>query len=151
MDPTHRVSLRTNIIRVLSVPYWSRIWIVQEVMLPGEASILVGMKEINLMAFAYVLVGLITHPCDEDWLNRIEDAVENLHGFQLILSQYNTLGQGLSIHPKPHHWHPCWFATLRVDVLINSIASMDSYPLLKTVINSPSIMTSMSKPCSVPQ
>jgi hypothetical protein len=90
MDPTHRESLGINIIRVLSVPYWSRIWIVQEMMLPGEASIFVGMKERNLIAFAYVLVGLITHLCDEDWLNGIEDAVQNLHSFQLILPQYTS-------------------------------------------------------------
>lgn len=48
-------------------------------MLPNAASILAEMKEINLMAFTHVLEGLIDYDIDEDWLDGIFDAVQEIH------------------------------------------------------------------------
>jgi hypothetical protein len=45
--------MEATIVEFLSLPYWSRIWIIQEVMLPSKAVILV-----DLRSFAFIIVEL---------------------------------------------------------------------------------------------
>jgi lambda repressor-like predicted transcriptional regulator len=72
--------MKTSIAEFLSLPYWSRIWIIQEVMLPSKVMIYSGSEEVDLRSFAFVLVRLV---CGWPLESKEEEAerCRNLPGF----------------------------------------------------------------------
>lgn len=58
MNPDDRESVITDIIQFLSLPYWSRIWIVQEVVLSPRKVLFLGTGEVQLRLFSQVLPAL---------------------------------------------------------------------------------------------
>ncbi|KAM3083671.1 hypothetical protein ACMFMG_002212 [Clarireedia jacksonii] len=82
-----RAFVKANIARFLSLSYWTRIWIIQEVMLPKVAVVLLGLQEVALAPLALVLVDLV----DDEKLDLEENErteLRSLPGYKFAWSQY---------------------------------------------------------------
>jgi len=81
MSPTLKASLGTGMVQFLSLLYWSRIWIVQEMMLPPETTIFSGMCEVTLRLFAFVMVKLFM-------IGELTDTIHYLPDWRFMWSQF---------------------------------------------------------------
>jgi hypothetical protein len=84
MNPSLKASLGTDIVQYLSLPYWTRIWIVQELMLPPEKTMFSEMGEIKLTLFANAMVNLVIEHVETE----LQDVIMSLPGYQFMWSQY---------------------------------------------------------------
>ncbi len=84
MNLTLRASLGTDIVKCLSLPYWSRIWIIQELMLPLKKTVFSGMGESMLELFAAMMVELTLHYVETE----LQDVIYSLPGDMFMWSQY---------------------------------------------------------------
>jgi len=93
INPTLKASFSAGIVQCLSLPYWSRIWIIQEVMLPSKKQIFSGIGEVMLTLLAYVVDYFVT-------FDLFDTDIWSLPGFRLIRSQRTFHYGGLDDMPE---------------------------------------------------